>query len=546
LVGDGEELVRAAQEALANGDWADALDLLSRVDGEDPGLLDGRATARWWLGDIPAAFEEWEAAYSGYVAAGDVPEAFTVAISLSLLYQANLGNWSLSKGWAARARRFAESVGDPVFDGWVALADVATCDDQHLAETLAERALAAGRAAGDRSLELCALASVGAARIRQGRVEDGAPLMDEALAASLGGEADLDTVVFTSCLLMQCCSVCADFERVGNWTRALAPFVSRYGCPYVDATCKAHYGAVLVETGRWDEAEQELRAALALAADALPAVRAKIVAFLADLRLAQGRIDEARRLAEAHEGASVVVAVHADVMLAAGEPRVAASMVARRLDHGVSDPIEAARLREALGNALLASDDVAGAASLARLLGDEAATETSEVVAARAHRLAGRVALESGSPDAVRELDRALVTFADLGMTYQAARTRGLLAEALATSEPDAAIDQATKAFEALDALRATRDADSMSSWLRAYGVTVGRRGPRASEVLTRREQEVLIEVAAGRSNPEIAERLYISRRTVEHHVSNALAKLALRNRAELAAWATQEGLADK
>jgi DNA-binding NarL/FixJ family response regulator len=59
-------------------------------------------------------------------------------------------------------------------------------------------------------------------------------------------------------------------------------------------------------------------------------------------------------------------------------------------------------------------------------------------------------------------------------------------------------------------------------------------------EELTPREQEVLRLIAAGKSNREIAEALYISERTVKNHVNSILRRLNLRDRTQAAIWATQ------
>ena len=62
---------------------------------------------------------------------------------------------------------------------------------------------------------------------------------------------------------------------------------------------------------------------------------------------------------------------------------------------------------------------------------------------------------------------------------------------------------------------------------------------------LTPRELEVLQLVAQGRTNPQIGEELFISRKTASVHVSNILSKLGVRTRGEAAAVAHRAGITD-
>jgi len=61
-------------------------------------------------------------------------------------------------------------------------------------------------------------------------------------------------------------------------------------------------------------------------------------------------------------------------------------------------------------------------------------------------------------------------------------------------------------------------------------------------EPLTRREEELLITVARGRTNAEIANELHISLSTVKTHLASLMAKLGARNRVEIAIWAYETG----
>jgi DNA-binding NarL/FixJ family response regulator len=116
-----------------------------------------------------------------------------------------------------------------------------------------------------------------------------------------------------------------------------------------------------------------------------------------------------------------------------------------------------------------------------------------------------------------------------------------MLAEAARSDDPEVAEAEARTALSAFDGLGAGRDADNAAALLRQLGVKAARAAPKNLGILTKRESEVLKLLGQGLSNPEIAQRLYLSRKTVEHHVASLLTKLGLRNRTEAAAFAVRQ-----
>jgi DNA-binding CsgD family transcriptional regulator len=544
---DAEASLVAGRAALEAGRWSVAKAAFETAVERTPTAeaLLGLGEAVWWLGDVAASVRYRESAYAAFRRQEDPAQAGAVAVRLSLTYRANLGNRAASAGWLARAARLVDEFELAPLAGWVALIRAGGSADPAEAEDLAREALESARRFADADLELCALSQIGSTLVTKGRVAEGIALLDEAMAGSLGGEGgSLNTVVFTSCQMMISCSRAADYERAGEWIRAADDFTGRYGCPFLYTVCRTLYGGVLLSTGRWAQAEAELMTALRMSTPAQRTFRGEALARLAELRLAQGRLEEAERLVEGFEDHPAAAVVLGTIHLERGEPGQAAAVLRRRASEVDERSLESAVPLELLVEAEVAQGATDAAAARASRLAELGARLGCDAIVARGQRALGRALTAAGDAVGAKpHLESALAAFRRLEMPLEAGRTRLLLAAALGDGDRDAAIAEARSALAAFEDLGAAHHANVAAALLRSLGITAtraGRRGMGGPSGLTSREVEVLRLIGEGLSNREMAERLFVTRKTVEHHVARVLAKLELRSRAEAAAYAAR------
>ena len=194
-------------------------------------------------------------------------------------------------------------------------------------------ALELGRRHGDSDLEFVALAYLGASLVHADQTEEGMTFLDEALAAVAGSDVD-DFCVLQEifCQLFAACERAQDISRADQWIRIGEAIAARRNLPAVSAFCRTHYGGVLTAAGRWPEADAALTDAVRLWALGHRTLRGGALARLADLRVRQGRFEEAEQLLEGLDGDDDATRPLAAIQLSKGETSRAKETLERALD----------------------------------------------------------------------------------------------------------------------------------------------------------------------------------------------------------------------
>ncbi|WP_344328922.1 helix-turn-helix transcriptional regulator [Streptomyces macrosporus] len=433
--------------------------------------------------------------------------------------------------------------------------------------TTAQRAVELASLVGAESIELHARLTLGSLRVFSGDVDGGLVEMAEVARCVVErGEVG----VMGRCHV----NLSSALEGVGRSEQAVEVaeeglrVAHRFGLRDTRAWLRNNMAESLVALGRWEEADAALAATRRLESSARP--RGSAALKKAHLALRRGDVDQAaRQLAEAwkHHGTHdpqpqytiPLARLEMEIEAARGRPLQARRVLEEALDRGF--PLSTERYAwPLLYSALAVEADARGlpaaepgrAEVLERIR--RAAGELPRLVpvwAAHGLMVDAELLRAQGRDDPDRWAE-AVAAFERLSRPFRLAQARYRRAESLLDTGGDReeAADLLTRAHATavrLGAVPLRESVERLAGRARvvlgaARGGTGAPQEPPADPVesfgLTPRERDVLRLVAAGRSNRQIAEALFISPKTASVHVSNILAKLDVSGRGEAAAMA--------
>ena len=456
------------------------------------------------------------------------------------------------------------------------------------ASAAVDEALGLARQAGDGATEASALIEQAMIQARAG--DEPVALETLGLARAVAGRAGayeplLQAVINESHLL----EGMGEHERAAEVARAGIASAEGYGLARSSGAFLAiNVAEPLVSLGRWDEATEVIAHALALSPERH--IRAALQQLAGEVALRRGDLPGAAESAAAawtalgalgagdcgsdgpYSGQYRIplVRLNLELSLAEGKPAdaLAVADTAGHLDLA-DDPryawpllASAARTVTSLARAgrgdgalaARAADLLARLNTLAGQLSVLGPVQRAGRLAFRSEALRAQAAGEAGqaAPDMLAAFDAAVAAWERVGQPYpRAVALLGGAEAALAGGDRDGAARRLRRAADLADRLSARPLADEIGALARSARIRLDgdRAGlstvPAAPLGLTAREFEVLRLVADGRSNPEIAARLFISAKTASVHVSNILAKVGVASRGEAAATAHRLRLFD-
>jgi class 3 adenylate cyclase len=418
-----------------------------------PELVD-QANAALNSGSLEGSVRSMEEAYRAFVDSVDTLSAVRAATFLVRGYE-TMGNWAAARAWEQRGWRLLDNLGPAVERGYHEMAWVG-CDLHDPQDLLgrSERALQIAREFKDHQLELRAEADKGLALVSMGRVEEGSRLLDE---VALGiSEGELPNPMMRG---LSYCSIMSSCERTGDRGRAEVVGRAIETDPEAEQIRLAatHFeivnGSMEALRGNWEKADKKLRSVLEQTL--AHGHRIATIARLAELRIQQGRYEDAAEMLKGYEEEFDAAPALAALLTARGDHQKAAAVL-RSFTRGLGT--DCLRLAPALAQLVdleLRRGDQPAAARAARRLQELADASDSIEVKAMANSAAAQLAGLAGDHDAaIRGFEKALSLVVNRERPLLAAQIRLELGRAFQRAgEPESAaveVEAALSSFERL------------------------------------------------------------------------------------------------
>ena len=548
------DLLNKGRQSLSTGEWEKAKEFL--VDAlkqeESPEVYEELGWVNWWLNDAAGVFENRIKAFNLFLQKDDKLGAVRNACWIGVDYIEFKGEFAVASGWFKRAENLLEGLPPStelsMFKILKARWTFQVEKNSELAFKLLDESLQISKSLKNVDGEMLAEALKGFILVVEGNISEGMPLLDDAtLLAINSDQSDIKFTTITCCYLIDACERIRDYERAAQWCNNVKELCKQWRYRAMFANCRMKHAGILIWKGEWNEAEEELLSAANELKEFRPIQVNACTVRLADLKRRQGKWKEAEELLSKVESHPLKELFIAFLFFDKEEYEKALDSAERYLRRfSENEKAERTVVLELLVQINITLGKPEQAQNHLNELKEISTTINTLPLKAAVLSAEGNLYSAQGNYEQTKQhLEDAIDIYDKIKSPFESARTRVLLADVLVKlnkyAQAEGELDTAINKFKKLGA-----EKDFEKAKFTLKNLYKDNAADKNKYEFTGRELEVLRLIAEGKNNEEIAEKLFLSVRTVEKHLTNIYSKVGVSGksaRAYVASYAIKHNL---